>query len=179
MDPGTGRWLNALEDGRRLVLQEIRQLPPQARAWRPEPEAWSSIEVAHHLALAERLTVQSLDAGAKRQEPRRGLRAWLGRLAVAAVFRLGLRVRTPTDQVRPDPELGLHGVEMEWNEVRDSLLRYFRSVPPDRATTTAIVHPIAGPLDHHETLEFLASHQIHHLGQLRRLREERGFPWNA
>ncbi len=85
----------------------------------------------------------------------------------------------PTRKVRPDPTLPVSAVEDEWSENRDALLSHLRSLEPSRYREPAIRHPVAGPMDVLQTLTFLASHQAHHLGQLRRIRAHPDFPWNS
>lgn len=174
-----GSRVDRLEDGRRRFLLQLGQLPPQARGWRAHRSAWSPLEVAHHLALVESLTTggfrrASFDSGTERR-----LRHRIGSVILAIIFRFRIRVAIPTERVRPDPTLTFNEVRATWDEHRDSLLDHLRAVDPAQLGTPILRHPVAGPMTYLEGLDFLVSHQEHHISQLDRIRSHPNFPWNA
>ena len=52
-DPDVGRWLAALEDGRRDTLRELETVRPEMLDWRPEAPLNSIGTLLYHVALVE------------------------------------------------------------------------------------------------------------------------------
>lgn len=52
-DPELGRWLAALEDGRRDTLRELDTVPPEMLDWRPDAPLNSIGTLLYHIALVE------------------------------------------------------------------------------------------------------------------------------
>jgi hypothetical protein len=158
------------------LLLVLRGMTDEQRRFRPEPDDWSALEVAHHVFLAERLTVTSLEKLRGQPSRKRGLKAKFGKLAVAVVFKLGIPVENPSKMVTPDPAVGFDELESEWREVREQMLEVLEAMDEDAPGQAGMSHPFAGPMTVRETLAFLAAHLERHLGQMRRLRSEKSFP---
>lgn len=64
-DPEVGRWLAALEDGRRDTLRELKSVTPQMIDWYPEAPLNSIGTLLYHIGLIEAswVTEEILDAG--------------------------------------------------------------------------------------------------------------------
>lgn len=154
----------------------LRGMTDEQRRFRPEPDDWSALEVAHHVFLAERGTVASLEKLRGKPSRKRGLKARLGKLAVAVVFKCGIPVENPSRAVTPDPAVGFDELEREWRAVRVRMLELLESMDEAAPDQAGMSHPISGPLTVKETLSFLAGHLERHLGQMRRLRSEKAFP---
>ena len=52
-DPEVGRWLAALEDGRRDTLRELETVRPEMLDWRPDAPLNSIGTLLYHIALVE------------------------------------------------------------------------------------------------------------------------------
>lgn len=167
---------DALEERRRALLDELRGGAPAQLRFRPSPDAWSPLAVAHHLVRVEQEVLRSLRDPAQAHPRSPGVRDRVGALVVWAVFRLGVRVRVPVRGVRPDPEPSLNQVERGWSETRPALRAYLAGVGEADRSAAVFRHPIGGPLTAEETLRFLTRHWDHHLRQLRRIRAAPGFP---
>lgn len=166
------RLVSGLDD----LLTVLRGMTDEQRRYRPEPDDWSALEVAHHVFLAEQGTVATLEKHRGRPARRRGLKAKLGKFAVGVVFRFGIPIQNPSKMVTPDPAVSFKGLESEWRGVRTRMLDLLQSMDDEAATQAGMNHPIAGPMTVEETLAFLAAHLERHLAQMRKLRSEKSFP---
>lgn len=166
--------LDELDALRSAVLAEVRELSPAAVVFRAQPDAWSPAQVLHHLCMVEEYALQVFARPLPGGRVRRSLKEWLGAATVQVIFRLGLRVRMPTQRVAPDAAPVLEQVAGRWElaggEVRKAILQREGSPGP------MMRHPVAGPLDPFQTAGFLLDHLRHHQRQLRRIRNTPGFP---
>lgn len=158
------------------LLTVLRGMTDEQRRHRAQPNDWSALEVAHHVFLAERGTVDSLEKLRGRPSRRRSWKNKLGNLAVGVVFRLGIPVQNPSKVVTPDPAVSFEELEREWREVRERMLDLLQSMDEGAEKHAGMNHPIAGPMTVKETMAFLAAHLERHLKQMRRLRAAESFP---
>lgn len=165
-----------LDSGLDDLLTVLRGMTDEQRRYRPEPDAWSALEVAHHVFLAEKGTAAALEKHLGKPSRRRGLKAKLGYLAVGAIFRFGIPVQNPSKAVTPDPAVSFEELERDWREVRRQMTDLVASMDDDAVGQAGLNHPIAGPMTVRETMAFLAGHLERHLKQMRRLRAHESFP---
>ncbi|TVP72689.1 MAG: DinB family protein [Gemmatimonadales bacterium] len=172
-----------LEEGRRRLVARVAQMPPEGQRWSIPGrgrggDSWTPLQVLDHVARVEAFTVLGVRQGLG-DGPAKGpsLRHRAGRLLVRAVFSLRLRVGTPDTRVDPAPadSLTLGQVERDWYEAREALRQALSEVEDPRRAL--VRHPVAGPLNVLETLEFLGRHQRHHMHQVDRIRKHPSFPW--
>ena len=79
-DPEVGRWLAALEDGRRETLRELETVAPAMLDWRPDAPLNSIGTLLYHIALVEAswLLEDILEGDTGPASPPRGLRRGAG-----------------------------------------------------------------------------------------------------
>jgi uncharacterized damage-inducible protein DinB len=157
-------------------LGELETLDDSALSFRPAPGTWSILEVVHHLVLVEQGIMRAAHDGPAQSRRRKNLRERVGCAAVWLVFKLGLRVKIPTNRVRPQPGLSLSRLEQEWAASRTSLEAYLDSTPAAKRSETMFRHPIGGPMNVEQTLLFLTRHFDHHRRQISRIRRSGAFP---
>ncbi len=165
-----------LEDRRRSLVDELAGMGPEQRGFRPAPDAWSSLQVARHVQLTERVIAASLRRGPGAVRARRTWRQKLGNVVVGIVLRLGIRVRLPIRAVTPEDALELETLTGEWEAERGALGTLLGRIDEAGLRAPAFVHPVAGPMDIGEALGFLERHFDHHLRQVARIRRTPGFP---
>jgi hypothetical protein len=158
--------IKALSRDRDAFLDEVRALGEEG-AEPPPGGGWSAVQVAQHLMLAEEAFLSALASDGPLA--RRPFRDRLGVLVVWVVFRMGLRVSIPTSRVDPTPPLPFTRVEDRWREVGERLDADLRGRMGGDLRQPLVRHPVSGPLDLMELVEFLRSHIRHHRRQLRRL----------
>lgn len=166
----------ALERRRQALLGELETLGDAALSFRPAPGTWSILEVVHHLVLLEQGILRAAHEGPAQPRRRKNLRERIGCAGVWLVFKLRLRVRIPTNRVRPQPGLPLSRLKQEWAACRTSLEAYLDSTPASKLNETMFRHPIGGPMNVEQTLLFLTRHFDHHRRQISRIRRSGAFP---
>jgi uncharacterized damage-inducible protein DinB len=166
----------SLERRRQALLGDLETLGDAALSFRPAPGTWSLLEVVHHLVLVEQGILRPGHDRPDQPRRRKNLRERVGCAAVWLVFKLGLRVKIPTNRVRPQPGLSLSRLEQEWAASRMSLEAYLDSTPASMPSETMFRHPIGGPMNVEQTLLFLTRHFDHHRRQISRIRRSGAFP---
>ena len=167
--------LHDVDVARRLYLESTRELSPEQGALQPGPNAWSAAQVTEHLYLAEMAGVngmwKALD-GIRRGEP-----VWPGE----QVHR-GLSIEEVTEKTWPEqvdapaiasPSWG--GPLAFWTQslgACDATLKALaRELKGAELTEIVYPHPISGPLNVVQRLEFLRFHLDHHREQIGRIRQ--------
>lgn len=74
-------------------------------------------------------------------------------------------------ELEPTGAVSLDDLIGRWEAARTGLRQALEQIPPEIQTASICRHPVAGPLDARETIEFLAVHLDHHLRQIRRVGE--------
>lgn len=176
------RSLRELSDLREELLARVGSLPEEARAARPRqaPTAWTPTQVLQHLYLAEAMVLERMppaggeftsgrEAPTKRLRLRTRIRHRLGALAVRVVFRLGLRVRVPTQRVVPEPPRPFSEIASAWRDTQEEMAFRLKAAFARAPSAPTMRHPISGPLTPAKTAHFLLEHARHHARQLDRL----------
>lgn len=158
------------------LLIEIGALSPEQRRHRPDPDTWSLNMVLHHLALIDTGVARGLADGLPENKRKPRLRQRLLAPLVKLILRSPLRVKTPSDRVLPDPDLDFPEVEGRWRAILADLEAGFEDIDAEAIGIPVFMHPIAGPRTPSQVLAFLNDHLEHHHHQVRRLREDPGFP---
>jgi len=166
---------DALARRTRNLLSQLAALSEEQRRYQPAPDAWCLLQVAEHLAIIEETVTRGLERGLPAGR-RRGLRDRLAHPLMLTVLRLPVRVKAPMPVLVPQGVHSLEQVRQRWSTVRAALAAFLADVAADALDEPVIVHPFAGPLGIRQTVSFLGSHFDHHLFQVDRIRDHRGFP---
>jgi len=167
---------SGLEERRQRMLGRIREMSEAQSSFREEPKAWTPIQVAQHVAIAEQVGVDAMVHLKDRPSKPRRLAQRLGYAAVWVILKLGLRVKSPARRTIPDGEVSLTELEPEWDRVRQRLSDFLETLDERALSTAGFMHPVAGPLNLHEALVFMTRHLDHHLRQLDRIATSKNFP---
>lgn len=167
--------LDALDALRSELVARVRALSPAELDRRARGEGWTPVQLLQHLRLVESVMLEGrrraeAGGGAAGIPTRRpSLRHRVGRIAVALIFRLGIRVRMPTPRVNPEPPMPLAQVLSGWPELSAELRRRLHDAGIDAPAAPFMRHPVSGPLSPSETATFLLDHMRHHRRQLDRI----------
>ena len=99
-----------------------------------------------------------------------------GNALVWTVLKTGLKVKNPVPEAAPDRDISHEQLEAAWEQARTDLRAFLEALQEAELKDAAYKHPIAGPLNVEESLEFLVGHLDHHLRQLNRIRKHPDFP---
>lgn len=165
-----------LEAERTSFLARLSDLDDAQLGFRPRADAWSALEVAEHVLLAEQISIETILRLAGRPSKKRTWFQRLGYAGVWLVLKLGIRVSSPARITLPTGRMTLREIRTEWEAHRRKLGGYLRDLEPGAGDVAGFAHPIAGPLTLREGLLFLSRHLAHHRAQLERLRHHSRFP---
>lgn len=161
----------AFERRKHDLLARLAQLDDRRLNHRPQPGAWSLLEVADHLARTEGAVADALHEGLPAAKARRTLKHRVMYRLVLATLALPVRVKVPTNApgVHPGEELTLDGVGAGWERQRGKLVAELERFGDADMKRMVVRHPIAGPVGPRQTLAFLNVHFDHHLYQVKRI----------
>ena len=141
-------------------------------AWHPE-EKWSSAEILEHLSLAYSRTVDRMKALLEQGTPevrRRTFREWAGGLIVLKLERIPPGRKAP-ETVAPRgmaPEQALTSAQSNLAELDRMIDRCQQRFGTQQ---NVLVHAVLGPLTTSEWRKFHYVHTIHHMRQVKALRQ--------
>jgi len=164
--------LAAINEARTRYLAEVANFSETQAHWKPAPDEWSAVEITEHLFWAEQGGLLSLWRTLASAEP-----VWVGESVNAGQSIEEIVARTWREKelvpAIAAPRLG--GPLSYWTAMLRNLAPTLRALgesmgEADLARMTP-PHPISGPLDVRQRLEFLRFHLDRHTGQVGRLRE--------
>lgn len=176
MHPTLAPHVDALERRTADFLARLEALSPEARAFRPHADHWSLDQVAQHLWLVERGALHILVTRADKPPLRAGLLDGVRAAVLRWGLRRGIRIKAPVEAIQPKAAMSLAQVKGELTKTLAQLRAHLDAVPADRLRNRIFRHPIGGPMDYAESLEFLVKHHDHHMRQVERITGAPGFP---
>lgn len=165
-----------LDRGRRRFVSTVGALNPDQRSFRPQPSAWSALEVGHHVVLVERRSIDAMLSNRGRPSRRQDLRGRIRYALLWLVLRTGLRVKNPVPAATPRRDFTFTELESFWSATRGDLGSFLEELDERGLHCAAFRHPVGGYFDVERALRFLVAHLEHHQRQLDRLREHPDFP---
>lgn len=168
MDSRLGDRFERLEAARGDLLGRLERVDEETLNRHPGADAWSVIQVLHHVMLAEELSIAYIGkkAGSEAEPagPIETLRSWALRLAL----RSPLRFKAPPMTAELPERDTLPAVVRRWEEGRGRM-REVLAVIPGAAVDRAIYrHPIVGMMSVDQAVRFLEDHLAHHERQIER-----------
>jgi hypothetical protein len=162
--------LQAFDDTRRGLLDEMEALDPALLVAKPIAGKWSMIEIVEHLVLAERAVFKGLPDPSTLAENRRDLGHRGRYLLVMFILTSRIRVRVPSPAMVPQGDRGLAELRRLWDESQRWLRSCIAHLGPGAGRKAVFEHPIAGPLTVSQAIRMGQVHVEGHVRQIRRLR---------
>lgn len=168
------QYLTAMRD---QVFAETEKLSDAQWSYKPGPDRWSVGEVVEHLALAEsfltdaREKIMSGPAAAPEQ-----LAGTKGKdeVILKAIPDRTKKVQAP-EPIQPKQRLGTRAQVMAaFRERRANTIAYAQKTQDD--LRSRVGESPLGPLDGYQWLLFVPAHNERHLGQIREVKADAGFP---
>lgn len=176
MIPRAAELLESLESRKQRFVGTLNGFSPEQLEFRTEAQAWTPVQVGHHVVLAEQRAADSIKKHRGMRSGKRSLRYRLGNFGVWLVLKTGLRVKNPVPEAAPAEDIDLPGLLEAWDKARADLEAVLAETKERGLEYAAFNHPIAGPWNVEEALVFLVSHLDHHLRQLDRIQQDSSFP---
>ena len=164
--------LDALQARTEALSRELDRYDDRILNTSPGGEAWSALQVCHHLILAEAGTLRYFK---KKLSHRPVLKktGWQEKLrvyALQAYLKAGLKKQAPPylrGEHLPNTTT-LAATAQRWRADREALRNYLLSLPEELHDKEIFKHPFAGRLSLSGTVSFLEAHQARHIGQIER-----------
>ena len=176
MIPRAAELLDQLESRRQRFVATLEGLTADQLAFRADPQAWTPVQVGHHVVLAEQRTADSIKKHRGMRSGKRGLRYRLGGAVLWLILKTGIRVKNPVPEAAPADDIDLAGLLEAWEQARSDLAAVLAETKERGLQYAAFKHPVAGPWNVEEALVFLVAHLDHHLRQLDRIQRHPAFP---
>ena len=161
--------LQAFDEKRRALLDEMGALDPATLVARPLAGKWSMLEIIEHLVLAERAVLQGLPELSRLREQERRLKHRFSYAIVMVVLRCGIPVRVPSPAMIPQGDRSLGELRRLWDESQEWLRAYIDRLDRRGFRRAVFAHPVAGPLSVEQALHMGQVHLDTHVRQIRRL----------
>jgi len=176
MIPQAAELFENLETRKKRFVSTLEGLSPTQLEFRASPQAWTPVQVGHHVVLAEQRTADSIKKHRGMRSGKRGLRYRVGNALLWLVLKTGLRVKNPVPEAAPDEDIDLARLLEAWDTARGDLETVLSETKERGLEYAAFNHPIAGPFNVEQALQFLVAHLDHHLRQLDRIQRDPSFP---
>jgi hypothetical protein len=165
--PNYAREWQLLEKNAHFYQTLLLEVPEPVLRRQPAPEQWSILQVMEHLLAVETATVHYLlRKNYTPLQPRglpHALRAFLLKLALASPLKFKA---PPLASLQPHNTSRPGEVLEHWHSIRQKLGSYIEALPADKEKSQLFRHPLAGGLNLHQTLQFIAEHMQHHRRQV-------------
>jgi hypothetical protein len=164
-----------LENRRRELMAEADQMSAEQLTFRPEPNAWSSLDILEHLVKVE----EEIAARVRPRPPRRLSEAAKAKAALGAMwvlFGVRARIKVPVQGILPLGGVTLRDLASRWEAAEAALQERLEGFGPGDWSRPMMRHPMLGLLTPAEGLTFLRWHIAHHRRQIARIRRAPGFP---
>lgn len=165
-----GILFNSISAARQNYLDKVNQLTEQQAQWNPAPDVWNAVQITEHLFWAEKGGILSIWKALKAK--REGKVVWEGEKihsgkTMETIIEQTWKAKEEVPAVAA-PRLG--GPIAYWKAMLLSLEQVLteleKELSDDDLATMTPPHPISGPFDIQQRLEFIRFHLERHLGQL-------------
>lgn len=173
---------DAISRSRQSLLRHVDGLSDAQLSYKPDEGEWSLNDILHHLALTDeangKLTSRALKhAHEKNVPPDPTPDESVLNCLDAAVASLNTRAQAP-DFVRPQSHLPAPDSLARLAASRERMLQSIEQLCVYDLTQLKYPHPVLGDLDMYQWILIAGGHEGRHVGQIKRIKAESGFPAN-
>jgi hypothetical protein len=163
-----------MESKKKLLLDYIRQLPPEKYLQQPDKSTWSIGQAANHLYLSEKLSLAYLKKKLSYPDtiPPYSIKSRWSMIVYKLFFKFlkakapkGINMWEGQDILLPEE------LDSKWSDLRRELFEFLKEKYPAFKTHLVYNHPFAGRLTFTQTLYFFADHIDHHFKQIRKIEQ--------
>lgn len=180
MNPRLLHLLEEIESARQQFLATLENINPSQARFKPSAQEWSILEIAEHMVRAEQAGVAGMYSVI--EEMREGEERWNGISANAglSIEQIVDKTWQPREQV-PNIAAPQWGGSISYWKARlthckqlvEDLVAYLGDLDPEKVV---FPHPISGPMNVVQRLEFLRFHMDRHRAQMERVKAHPDFP---
>ena len=170
MQPKINKLWHQLETQRIQLFQELSKYDNHQLNKKPNPEAWSVLQVAHHVMSAEATSLEYMrkKLSFTSQIPKAGFRSHLRLLSLKFAFALPLKYKAPA-KIEAVPEVSdFNDLKLRWASQRLDLQGFIESLPDNVLEGELWRHQIFGKMTIAQMLDFFYDHAKRHESQIER-----------
>ncbi len=164
--------LNLLDQNLEALLKYLKEFPDKQLNEKPAPDAWSALQICHHLLIAEKLSLQyikkkfSFNPKLQPVTMATKMRTRLLKTYLNTPMKFKAPENVSTENLPATSELG--DVKNEWLNYRTELRSFLKSLPEDIFNKEVYKHPFAGKLSLQGMLVFFEEHFNRHQKQIKK-----------
>lgn len=170
------RW-NDLVKAREEFLEAFKDLSDDQQRSQPQ-DAWSANQVLEHILIAETGTLgymkKKSSSGCDILE-KTGEEHIQKSKAVNTRLQLPDRYQAPSVLTDPTNNYSFDQLNAQWNLIREDMKNFIGNVDEKHYDKLVFRQPIAGMLNLLQAMEFMIYHIRHHIPQIQRIKEAKGF----
>jgi DinB superfamily len=172
----TQHLINSINEARQNYLEKVSQLTEQQAQWKSSPEVWNAVQITEHLFWAEQGGILSMWKAL--QAKKEGKVVWEGERIHAgkSIETIIEQTWKAKEEVPPVAAPRLGGPIDYWKTMLRSLGYVLKDLEKDLSDEDLSImtppHPISGPFDMQQRLEFLKFHIERHSGQIQELYQD-------
>lgn len=155
------------------LLNELSQYSDEKLNSKPSSDSWSTLQVIHHLMLAENLSAKYIQKKLSFNPKLKNVNILTGiRMVILKNYNLlPIKLKAPKNvSVENLPEQSsLSEASQQWLAQRAALRAYLETLPEEIFRKELYKHPIAGRLSLYGMLAFFEGHFDRHLKQIHRI----------
>ena len=177
----TQELVDAISRFRESLLKHVSGLSEAQLSYKPEDGEWSLSDILHHLALTDeangKLTSRALKHAAERNVPPDPTpdESVLTCLDEPAARISNVKATAP-DFVRPQSHLSATESLTRLAASRERMVQAIEQLSQYDLTQLKYPHPVLGDLDMYQWILIAGGHEGRHVGQIKRIKAEAGFP---
>ena len=174
MKPKIQTLFHQLEAQRLQMIQDISSYDNALLNKRPQPEAWSVVQVILHLMMAEASSVAYMrkKLSFTSQIPKAGFKSHFRRWALNVAFVLPFKFKAPKGLDTLPEYTDFNDLKNKWASQRLDLQTFIESLPDNVIESEIWRHQIAGKMSIPQMLDFFHDHVQRHKNQIQRTLKE-------
>lgn len=153
------------------VIRQINRSDDQSVHRKPATDKWSAAQVLYHLRLSEEASLGYLRkkipeiSSLKNTGLRNRYRSFLLRIFLLSPLKFKAPASVSDIPDQPD----LEELTSAYLRIRSELRELMSQITESNAGKAIMKHPRIGPINAHQTMDFLEAHFIHHENQIKAL----------
>jgi len=173
MDAKLTRQLDHLDASLRTLLEQLKDYTDQELNRKPKPEAWSTLQVMHHLMLAEKQSISYVQKKINYTPDlkKAGISSFFKGLLLKSYLAVPIKIKAP--EVVSTEKLPVESKFWEtaknWKKQRSEMRDYLNSLSTDTLKKEAYKHPAGGRMGIKQMLDFQQAHFNRHRKQIKKM----------
>ncbi len=166
-----------MESSRKAFCDLVNSANEAQRQFKPTPESWSMENNAEHLLLSEAGIFKFFEKYPPLNSTRTvGASSKVKDFLYKFILKSPIKVKAPIESIIPKEQMNWAELQEGWQNCRNNFQELFETIPEGRENISVFKHPIAGPMNMEQTIQFIHNHTLRHFGQIQRITKDKNYP---